>query len=149
MTIRSPSSPLKICLVFALCFCSRNKSCLGADLAPSASPYAKSPLINQSPAAASRKTESQLSKTRTDGQVQSASNSDNEEFKYIGNGLSGKFHRPGCPFEQAMAAHNAVFFHFRREAIAAGFSPCRYCLPPFVKQVRCVLLKDNSIKETK
>ena len=67
----------------------------------------------------------------------------NDEVKYIGNSVSGKFHRPWCPFEQVMNAHKAVFFHFRRDAIQAGFVPCRYCLPPFVKRVKCVLLKDG------
>lgn len=82
-------------------------------------------------------------------QVKNQSVSDNQDFKYVGNKFSGKFHRPWCPFEQTMAAHNAVFFHWRREAVTAGFSPCRYCLPPFVKQVRCVLLKDGQDGETK
>jgi hypothetical protein len=64
-----------------------------------------------------------------------------EEVRYIGNCVSGKFHRPWCPFEQVMNCHKAVFFRFRREAFESGFIPCRYCLPPIVKRVRCVLLK--------
>jgi hypothetical protein len=75
--------------------------------------------------------------------------SNNEEFKYIGNSYSRKFHRPWCPFEQAMNPHKAVFFHFRKDAVEAGFNPCRYCLPPFVKQVRCVLLNCNLKSESK
>jgi hypothetical protein len=60
--------------------------------------------------------------------------------KYWGNSDSAKFHRPSCPFARAMNARHVVFFHFRHEAIEAGQQPCRYCLPPFVKSVQCVLL---------
>jgi len=68
------------------------------------------------------------------------SSNEREIYKYIGNKFSNKFHRPWCPFEKAMNAHNALFFHFRHNAIAAGFKPCQYCLPLVVKRVRCVLL---------
>jgi hypothetical protein len=66
--------------------------------------------------------------------------------KYWGNSSSAKFHKPSCPFAKAMNSRHVVFFHFRREAIEAGQEPCRYCLPPFVKRVRCVLLPRDSCK---
>jgi hypothetical protein len=61
-------------------------------------------------------------------------------IKYWGNSSSAKFHRPSCPFAKSMNSRHVVLFHFRREAIEAGQMPCRYCLPPFVKRVECVLL---------
>lgn len=70
---------------------------------------------------------------------------DSSSYKYIGNSSSNKFHRPWCPFEQVMRARRAVFFHSRKEAISAQFSPCHYCLPPIVMRVKCVLLKSNKI----
>ncbi|HEY9754916.1 MAG TPA: hypothetical protein V6C97_07145 [Oculatellaceae cyanobacterium] len=60
--------------------------------------------------------------------------------KYWGNSYSNKFHRPSCVFAKAMNARHVVFFHFRREAVAAGEVPCRYCLPPIVKRVQCKIL---------
>jgi len=63
-----------------------------------------------------------------------------EEYKYIGNSVSNKFHRPWCLFEQAMNPDHALFFPYRKDAIAKGFIPCRWCLPPFTKQVRCTVI---------
>ena len=67
---------------------------------------------------------------------------DNAErpIKYWGNSFSLKFHRPSCAFAKAMNARHVVFFYFRRDAIASGLKPCRYCLPPFIKRVECKLL---------
>jgi hypothetical protein len=61
-------------------------------------------------------------------------------YKYIGNTFSNKFHRPWCPFSQVMNAKHANFFCFRYQAIDDGFTPCRYCLPPYTKSVHAVLL---------
>src|SRR5271166_2333274 len=52
-------------------------------------------------------------------------------YKYWGNSFSLKFHRPSCPFAQAMNPIHVEFFHCRREAIVRGEKPCRYCLPPY------------------
>ena len=54
----------------------------------------------------------------------------NLPVKYWGNSFSLKFHRPSCKFARAMNAQHVIFFNFRREAVAAGQVPCRYCLPP-------------------
>ncbi len=61
-------------------------------------------------------------------------------YKYVGNTFSSKFHRPSCPFAQAMNVRHVLLFHFRCQAIAAGQVPCRYCLPPIWKTVKAVLL---------
>lgn len=68
-------------------------------------------------------------------------------YKYVGNNFSAKFHRPSCPFAKAMNGHNAVLFHFRKEAIAAGHHPCRYCLPPVWKSVRCAIIHPNDLRK--
>jgi|GEM_PF-2684234 len=51
-------------------------------------------------------------------------------YKYQGNLISRKFHRPRCPFAKVMSASKKIRFHFRYQAIAQGYCPCRYCLPP-------------------
>lgn len=64
-------------------------------------------------------------------------------YKYVGNLFSSKFHRPSCPFAKCMSAHNAVLFHFRKEAVDAGQKPCRYCLPKTWKTVKAALYKSK------
>lgn len=68
-------------------------------------------------------------------------------YKYIGNGFSGKFHRPSCPFAKVMGRSHRIFFRFRRDAIESTFVPCRYCLPPTWKSVSCKLLSVESRKD--
>lgn len=69
-------------------------------------------------------------------------------YKYIGNGSSGKFHRPSCPFAKVMGRSRRIFFRFRRDAIESTFVPCRYCLPPSWRSVSCKLLKPVGQKDT-
>src|SRR5688572_9570674 len=54
-------------------------------------------------------------------------------YKYVGHNVSLKFHRPSCPFARLMNVRHLELFHFRKEAIEAKYSPCRYCLPPWWK----------------
>ncbi|HEY9712612.1 MAG TPA: hypothetical protein V6C72_04035, partial [Chroococcales cyanobacterium] len=61
-------------------------------------------------------------------------------IKYVGNNFSLKFHRPSCPFAQAMNAMHVNLYHFRRQAVSAGMVPCRYCLPPWWTTVRAQIL---------
>ena len=63
-------------------------------------------------------------KAETAGQIKNSL-----PFKYTGNKYSHKFHRPRCPFCRAMAPSKRLAFHFRCQAIAAGYAPCKYCLP--------------------
>jgi hypothetical protein len=65
-------------------------------------------------------------------------------YKYFGNSFSGKFHRPWCPYSQAMNLNHAVAFNFRWQAIRSGYRPCNFCLPQQWKSVHCVLLKQTS-----
>jgi hypothetical protein len=64
-------------------------------------------------------------------------------YKYLGNSFSGKFHRPSCKFAKVMSVNHVCLFHFRRQAIAAGQVPCRYCLPPNWKTVEAKLLPSS------
>lgn len=68
-------------------------------------------------------------------------------FKYHGNSFSLKFHKPSCPFAKAMNPNHLRIFPFRFQAIEAGLVPCRYCLPPFTKSVKAIII--NHEKTTK
>lgn len=61
-------------------------------------------------------------------------------YKYIGNNFSMKFHKPACPFAKAMWSGHTELFHFRKDAIAAKYAPCRYCLPPQWTSVSATIL---------
>jgi len=67
--------------------------------------------------------------------------------KYWGNSFSCKFHRPSCPFAQAMSLRHVIFFNFRWQAVERGQSPCRYCLPPFWTCVRSKILPPTATTE--
>lgn len=66
-----------------------------------------------------------------------------EDYKYLGNIVSLKFHRPGCPYGQIMARPKRIFFQYRYQAIEQGFKPCRFCLPPVWKTVRARLINPD------
>ena len=68
--------------------------------------------------------------------------------QYWGNSFSLKFHRPSCPFAQAMNPIHVQFFQSRHAAIEQGERPCRYCLPPYWTSVHCVLLTKPSTDNT-
>ena len=61
-------------------------------------------------------------------------------YKYVGNNFSLKFHKPSCPFAKAMWTGHTELFHFRKDAIAAKYAPCRYCLPPAWTNVNATIL---------
>ena len=65
-------------------------------------------------------------------------------FKYWGNSFSHKFHRPSCPFARQIGSGRLTRFHFRCQAVDAGYKPCRWCLPPVWLSVHAVLLKPDS-----
>jgi hypothetical protein len=64
-------------------------------------------------------------------------------YKYTGNTYSHKFHRPRCPYCKVMAAAKRMPFHFRCQAVAAGYAPCRYCLPAQWTTVRAAIHIDS------
>lgn len=75
-------------------------------------------------------------------------------YKYFGDSFSSKFHRPSCVFAAAISPRHLVLFQFRRQAIAAHYQPCRYCLPPVWLSVHAVILgqppqlKPSNLKAT-
>jgi len=70
---------------------------------------------------------------------ESAGAVDTLPYKYQGNLISRKFHRPRCPFARVMSESKKVRFHFRFQAISQGYCPCRYCLPPTWTSVQAVI----------
>lgn len=61
---------------------------------------------------------------------------DPQNYKYRGNLFSMKFHRMNCEYGKIMARAKRVQFHFRKDAISAGMSPCNWCLPRYWTSVR-------------
>ncbi|MBX9571310.1 MAG: hypothetical protein K2X77_20610 [Candidatus Obscuribacterales bacterium] len=62
-------------------------------------------------------------------------------YRYIGNLISNKFHRPGCTFGESMAKKKRIHFQYRRDAIESGMKPCNWCLPRWWKSVHCRIIK--------
>lgn len=54
---------------------------------------------------------------------------DDEEFQYIGNKKSQRFHFPTCRAVSQMSEKNKVFFASREEAIEHHYIPCGECNP--------------------
>jgi hypothetical protein len=62
-------------------------------------------------------------------------------YKYVGNSFSHKFHRPSCPFAKQIWPARVQLFHFRKDAVAEGYSPCNYCLPAVWTSVHATIKK--------
>jgi micrococcal nuclease len=52
-----------------------------------------------------------------------------EEPDYLGNRRSWIFHRPSCPMGKRIPRRNLDRPPTRREALEAGYRPCRICMP--------------------
>lgn len=52
-----------------------------------------------------------------------------EEYKYIGNSSSMKFHRSSCEFAESISEHNRVWSNDRNEFLNNGYAPCKACRP--------------------
>lgn len=50
------------------------------------------------------------------------------EYRYIGNKNSHKIHESHCSSVNAMKDKNKVYFHSYEEAIALGYEPCQSCI---------------------
>lgn len=68
---------------------------------------------------------------------------DQPVYKYQANILTRKFHCPNCPYAMIMGSDKKVYIEHRYEALAQGFKPCRFCLPPVWRTVRGRLLKQD------
>lgn len=52
------------------------------------------------------------------------------DFKYVGSSKSNKYHYPDCKWAQKIKFENLVTFKSAKEALAAGYVPCKVCKPP-------------------
>ena len=52
------------------------------------------------------------------------------DFKYVGSAKSNKYHYPTCKWAQKIKSENSVTFKSAKEALAAGYVPCKVCKPP-------------------
>ena len=52
------------------------------------------------------------------------------DFKYVGSAKSNKYHYPTCKWAQKIKSENLVTFKSAKEALAAGYVPCKVCKPP-------------------
>jgi len=48
---------------------------------------------------------------------------------YVGNSNTYKFHLANCRYVSRMNEEHKVYFNTRKEAIAAGYTPCKVCDP--------------------
>lgn len=69
----------------------------------------------------------QTSETSAEAIDDSASQS--EEYSYVGNMNSHKFHYPDCQSVSQMKEKNKCFFTSRDEAVGQGYVPCKNCNP--------------------
>ena len=52
------------------------------------------------------------------------------DYKYVGSVKSDKYHYPNCRWAQKIKPENLVTFTSAKEALEAGYVPCRVCKPP-------------------
>ena len=52
------------------------------------------------------------------------------DYKYVGSVKSDKYHYPGCRWALKIKPENQVTFTSAKEALEAGYVPCKVCRPP-------------------
>jgi methylphosphotriester-DNA--protein-cysteine methyltransferase len=52
------------------------------------------------------------------------------DYKYVGSVKSDKYHYSTCKWAQKIKPENLVTFKSAKEAMAAGYIPCKVCKPP-------------------
>lgn len=52
------------------------------------------------------------------------------DYKYVGSAKSNKYHYPTCEWAKKIKPENLVTFKSAKEALAAGYVPCKVCKPP-------------------
>jgi hypothetical protein len=52
------------------------------------------------------------------------------EYKYVGSAKSNKYHYPSCGWALKINPDNLVKFKSAKEALNAGYVPCKVCKPP-------------------
>lgn len=53
-----------------------------------------------------------------------------EATVYVGSKNSNKYHYTWCKWAQRVKPDNKVVFNSAKEALAAGYIPCKVCKPP-------------------
>ena len=52
------------------------------------------------------------------------------EYKYVGSAKSNKYHHPSCEWALKIHPENLVTLKSAKEALGAGYIPCKVCRPP-------------------
>ena len=52
------------------------------------------------------------------------------DYKYVGSSKSNKYHYPTCEWASKIHPDNLVTFKSAKEALDAGYIPCKVCRPP-------------------
>ncbi len=61
-------------------------------------------------------------------------------YKYEGNLISRKFHQPNCPYSLVMAHSRKIMLESKKQAVAEGYKPCRFCLRAVTRTVEAKLI---------
>ena len=51
-------------------------------------------------------------------------------YKYVVPAKSNKYHYPSCRWAQKFSSKNLVTFNSAKDALGAGYIPCKVCKPP-------------------
>jgi methylphosphotriester-DNA--protein-cysteine methyltransferase len=52
------------------------------------------------------------------------------DYKYVGSAKSNKYHYPNCKWAAKISSKNLITFKSAKEALDAGYVPCKVCRPP-------------------
>jgi hypothetical protein len=50
--------------------------------------------------------------------------------KYVVPARSNKYHHPSCRWARKFRSENLAIFHSAKDALGAGYVPCKVCKPP-------------------
>ncbi|MGB9812475.1 MAG: thermonuclease family protein [Thermovenabulum sp.] len=68
-------------------------------------------------------------KAKEEKTAETIKNINKNQYKYIGNSNTKKFHYPSCKWAKEIKPSNIVYFSTREQAIKAGYNPCKVCYP--------------------
>ena len=83
-----------------------------------------------SPRSSSAQEESSKTKQVSKSKQSLSSPRSSLEGKYVASKKSNKYHFPSCKLAQKVSPSNRVVFKSAKEAIQAGYVPCKVCKPP-------------------
>ena len=52
------------------------------------------------------------------------------DYQYVASQKSNKYHLSGCAWAAKIKPENLVTFKTAKDALAAGYVPCKVCAPP-------------------